>query len=120
MKVLFIDEDKSLQRALKSAFVGKGHDFYSAENSEAGLELAKKEIPQVILLDLLLPGEDGFEILRNLKNDSATRHIPIIALTNLGGEEDRARALELGAADFMTKANYSLLEVVSKVEKVLQ
>jgi len=119
MKILFIDEDKSLQLALKRAFVERGHDFYSAQDFKTALELAKKEKPQVILLDLLLPGEDGFEVLRNFKNEPDIKNIPIIILTNLSGEEDRSRAFNLGAADFMIKANYSLSEVVNRVESIV-
>ena len=119
MKILFIDEDRSLQQALKSVFIERGHDFYSALSSRAGLELIQKEAPHIILLDFLLPGEDGFDFLQKLKTDPETKDIPVIALTNLGGEDDRKRALSLGVVDFMTKANYSLVEVVFKVEELL-
>jgi len=91
-----------------------------ALNGEEGLSIAKKELPDLILLDLILPKKNGFEVLGELKNDPATKDIPIIVLTNLEGSSDIERALALGATTYLVKANYALEDIMAKIEGVLE
>jgi CheY-like chemotaxis protein len=89
------------------------------ENGEAGLMDAKKKNPDVILLDILLPKMDGFTVLEKLKEDGATKKIPVILLTNLGQKDDVQRGLKLGAVDYLIKAHFKPSETVVKVKKAL-
>ena len=91
-----------------------------ALDGEVGLKLAKSGKPDLILLDLILPKIDGFEVLKKIKPDPETKDIPVIVLTNLEESEDVQRAIDLGAKNYLVKANYSLREVVEKIKKALQ
>lgn len=118
-KILFIEDEAGTQKALGDSFRDKGYEVISALDGELGLKMAKSQKPDLILLDLILPKVDGFEVLGELKKNSETRDIPIIILTNLERMEDVEKALALGAKTYLTKANYTLAEVMEKVEKAL-
>ena len=92
----------------------------SAFDGEAGVEDAKREQPDLILLDIILPKKDGFAVIQELKQDPATASIPIIVLTNLEDSADIERALGLGATTFLVKTNYRLEEVADKIYQTLQ
>ena len=118
-RLLFIEDELALQKTLGDMFRRNGYEVISALNGKAGIELANKEKPDVILLDLILPKMDGFEVLSNLKKTEETKEIPVIILTNLDNMSDIDKALELGAKIYLVKANYSQEEVVEKVNQVL-
>ena len=118
-KILFIEDEKALQTTFSDILGQEGYEIVSALDGEAGLDLAKTSKPDLILLDLVLPKMHGFEVLKALKENSATQDIPIIVLTNLEGTGDVEKALELGATTYLVKANYTLEEVVSKIKKAL-
>jgi CheY-like chemotaxis protein len=117
--ILFIEDEAAAQKSLGFALKNQGYTVISALDGESGLRLAKTQKPSLILLDLILPKIDGFEVLEQLKNDSETRDIPIVILTNLERMDDVERALELGAKTYLTKSSYTLAEVVEKVKKAL-
>ncbi|KKT42124.1 MAG: Response regulator receiver protein [Candidatus Giovannonibacteria bacterium GW2011_GWA2_44_13b] len=119
-KILFIEDEESLQRAMGSMLEQKKLEILKALNGEEGLVVAKKETPDLILLDLILPKKNGFEVLGELKKDPATKDIPIIVLTNLEGSSDIERALALGATTYLVKANYALEDIMMKIESVLE
>ena len=85
----------------------------------AGMELARKELPDLILLDLIIPKKDGFAVLAELKDNKETAHIPVIVLTNLEGSADVERALTLGATTYLVKTNYKLEEVAEKIKSII-
>ncbi len=118
-KILFIEDESALQKTLGDTLKKKGYDVIGALDGESGLRMAKLKKPDLILLDLILPKMDGFEVLEKLKEDEETKEIPIIILTNLERMQDIEKALELGAKTFLVKANYTLEEVVEKVKKAL-
>lgn len=118
-KILFIEDESALQRAVGQVLTEQGYQVFSALEGEAGLALTKKEMPDLVLLDLILPRMDGFRILEELKKDPATQRIPIIILTNLEDSRDVERAIALGATTYLVKTNYRLDEVVEKIRKVL-
>jgi len=118
-KILFIEDDSALQKTLGDTLRQEGYNLISALDGEIGLRMVQKENPDLVLLDLILPKLDGFEVLQRLKEDPKTKGIPIIILTNLERMEDIDRALELGASTYLVKANYTLEEVVEKVKKTL-
>lgn len=118
-KILFVEDESALQKTFSDFLKQEGYDVVSAMDGAAGLEKARAEKPDLILLDLVLPKMHGFEVLQSLKEDAATKDIPIIVLTNLESMGDVEKALELGATTYLVKASYSLEEVVKKIKKAL-
>ena len=119
-KILFIEDESALQKTLGDYLKKEGYEVVSALDGESGLRLAQSQKPDLILLDLILPKMDGFEVLKKLMKNPETKEIPVIILTNLERMEDIGRALELGAKTYLVKANYTLKEVAEKVKKVLE
>ena len=117
--VLIIEDDKYLNDLLSKKLQDEGFNLFSATDGEQGLKLAKEETPDVILLDLLLPGMHGFEFLETVKKDPKTKSIPVVIISNLGQKEDIERGLALGAADYLVKAGVTLDGIVAMVNKVL-
>jgi DNA-binding response OmpR family regulator len=119
-KILFIEDESALQKTFGEILKQEGFEMISALDGESGLNLAKTKKPDLILLDLILPKKDGFEVLKELKEDEKTKEIPVIVLTNLEGIDDVDRALQLGATTYLVKAQYTLEEVIEKVKKTLK
>ncbi len=117
--ILFIEDEEALQKTLKGAFEGENYKIVSALNGETGIGLAKTEKPDLILLDLVLPKVDGFDVLKQIKEDTDIKEIPVIVLTNLEAVKDINKALELGATTYLIKADYSLEELIGKIKKAL-
>jgi len=116
-KILVVDDEWELRNLLTEFLTGDGYDVIQASNGEEALELAEKEEPQVILLDVKMPGIDGIEVCRRLKEEDKTRFIPIIMVTAL---EDRdVDAFVEGADDFVTKP-FSLVELSFRVKSMLR
>jgi len=113
--VLVVEDDAFLQRAYQAKFKKEGFTVFPAIDGDQGLKLAREQKPSVVLLDLMLPKMPGFDMLKALKEDKATADIPVIILSNLGQESDRKRGVELGAVEYIVKANTSLDEIVKKV-----
>jgi len=102
-KVLLVEDEKNVILGVRTCLDAVGYDVEIAEDGEEGLSAVRREHPDLILLDLLLPKLDGFEVLKVLKSDPETAKIPVIVLTAKAEEEDRQRALDLGADNYMTK-----------------
>lgn len=119
-KILFVEDEEALQRAMGEMLEQKGFNVIRAMDGEIGLALSKKELPDIILLDLILPKKNGFEVLVEIKKDPATKDIPVIVLTNLEGSEDVEKALALGAMTYLVKANYNLSDIFGKIEMALR
>jgi len=118
-KILFIEDESALQTTFSDMLSKQGYEMIKAMDGKTGLELAKEKKPDLILLDLILPKMDGFGVLKGLKENQETKDIPVIILTNLENTGDVQRALELGAMTYLTKANYTLAEILGKIEKIL-
>lgn len=119
-KILVVEDDLILQKALVDFLNTDGFAVTSASNGEEGVDQAKKTDPDLIILDIILPKKDGYEVIRDLKDDQATRNIPIVLLTNLGSINDVQRALDLGATTYLIKADYKLTEVSKKIKDILR
>ena len=119
-KILFIEDESALQKTFGDILKNKGYEVIKALDGESGLRSAKEERPDLILLDLILPRMDGFNVLKGLKASEETKNIPVIILTNLEETEDIQKALELGATTYLVKSSYTLEEVVKKIEKALE
>jgi DNA-binding response OmpR family regulator len=118
--VLFIEDESAMQNVLGAALEKEEFTVLQSLNGEDGLRLAKSEHPDIILLDLILPKKDGFEVLKELKANEETKDIPVIILTNLEGSKDVDKALELGATTYLIKASYELADVIKKIRETLQ
>ncbi len=118
-KVLIVEDEPILLRALNVELLSQGFEVISAKDGEAALKLIKEENPQLILLDLIMPKKNGFEVLKEIKNDDQTKRIPVIVLTNLGQEKDKKEVFDLGAEDYFVKASTDLNELSKKIEKIL-
>lgn len=118
-KILIIEDDKFISEIYVSQFEKEGYSLVKAENGEDGLRMIESENLDLIILDILLPKMNGFEILEELNKNGTIAEKKIIVLSNLGQEKEIERAKELGAIDYLTKANFSFKEVLEKVEKYI-
>lgn len=117
-RILSIDDDAAIRQFLSAVLKADGYEVLLAADGAAGVTTAKAELPDVILLDLIMPYASGFEVLRHLRDDEATRDIPVLVLSTQGGEDDIVRALDQGAEDFLIKPFYAR-ELLARVRKVL-
>lgn len=118
-KILFVEDEATLQEALGDVLQQSGYKVIKALDGESGIRLAKSEKPDLILLDMVIPYKDGFEVLMELKEDEETTDIPVIILTNLEGMKDIDKALAAGAKNYLVKTKYKLEEVIEKIKKVI-
>jgi DNA-binding response OmpR family regulator len=118
-KVLFIEDDAFLARIYTQAIEEASYEAILAATGEEGLKLAEREKPAIILLDILLPHMDGFEVLEKLKETESLKSIPVLMITNMGGREDVEKANSLGAAGYLIKAHTLPKDVVRKIQSTL-
>src|SRR5436305_806447 len=102
-RILVVDDIEANVRLLEAKLQAEYYDVLTAFGGASALALAAAEKPDIILLDVMMPEMDGFEVCRRLKHDPATRHIPVVLVTALDGRRDRLTGLEAGADDFLTK-----------------
>lgn len=119
IKVLLVEDDKMIIDMYTLKFTQEGYEVVQAENGKDAVALAKTVNPDIILLDIILPQMDGFSVLKEIKADPNVKDVPVILLTNLGQDGDVKKGLELGATDYLIKANYTPSQVVDKVKSVL-
>ena len=117
-KILLVEDNVMNRDMLSRRLQRRGHEVIVAEDGAQGLEVARRELPGLILMDMSLPVIDGWEATRQLKADPTTASIPIIALTAHAMSEDRARALEAGCDDYDTKP-VELERLLGKIQKLL-
>lgn len=102
-KLLFVEDNADIRRLLVKRLQRRGYEVIEAENGREGVEKAKTEVPNLILMDMAMPVLDGIEATRELKADEKLREIPIIALTAFSDDEKREKAAEAGFSDYVTK-----------------
>jgi two-component system alkaline phosphatase synthesis response regulator PhoP len=119
-RILIVEDDRFLRRACEASLQQRGFDVITAVDGEQGLELAVREKPDAILLDLLMPRRPGIEVLRALKAETSTAAIPVLILSNSSREEDKRLAMELGAVAYCVKANLSLRELAEELTRLLE
>ena len=117
--LLLIEDNPLLTGLYKAAFEKAGINVLIAHDGKRGLELAKEKHPSVIVLDFLMIGMNGLEVLQLLKSDPATQNIKVIMLTVASEQQDKDKAKELGAVDYLTKSELSVNDIVEKVTKHL-
>lgn len=118
-KILLVEDDKDLIEMYETKFKMEGFEIHKAVNGAEALELVQSVKPDIVMLDIVMPEVDGFQVLRSLKADPASKDLPVILLTNLGQEGDIQKGIDLGATDYLIKANFTPNEVVEKVRKAL-
>lgn len=117
--ILVVEDDKFLVNIYRIKFAEKNFDVIVAMDGVEALEQLQKKIPDIILLDLLMPKKDGFEVLAELKKNPQWKDIPVVVATNLGQSEDIKRALAMGANNYFVKSNVRIDEVVDTVMKTI-
>jgi two-component system, OmpR family, alkaline phosphatase synthesis response regulator PhoP len=117
--ILIVEDEEDLQELVKYNLTKEGYHVHCVGSGELGLQEARKKLPDLLVLDLMLPGMNGLEVCRQLKEDSNTNHIPIIMLTAKGEESDIVSGLELGADDYITKP-FSIKIFLSRVKASLR
>jgi len=118
-KILLVEDDKFLSEMYSTKLTESGFDVETAFDGEEGLKKAENFQPDLILLDIVLPKKDGFEVLKELKAKEKLSKIFVIALTNLGQKEEVQKGFDLGANDYIIKAHFTPTEVVAKAKKLL-
>lgn len=114
-KILIVEDDEFLRALAAKRLEKEGYQISVATDGEMANNSVKEVKPDIVLLDLLLPGVNGFEVLKQLKTDPETKAIPVIVFSNLGQKEDIERAKSLGADDFLIKANFTLDDLVARL-----
>jgi len=118
-KILIVEDEKDIVKMLEYNLKKEGLRTFSVRDGEDAVDFANKQQPDLVILDLMLPGMDGLEVCKNLKNNSKTASIPIIMLTAKSQESDKVVGLELGADDYMTKP-FSPRELIARIKAVLR
>jgi len=118
--ILIIEDDKFLRELIAQKLLREDYGVSEAVDGEEGIRKIKEEKPDLILLDLILPGIDGFEVLTRMRDDPEISSIPVIILSNLGQKEDVERGLKLGAKDYLIKAHFTPGEIIEKIKKFLK
>ncbi|MCX6760767.1 MAG: response regulator [Candidatus Nealsonbacteria bacterium] len=118
--ILIIEDDQFLRELMVRKIVSEGFNCLESETGEGGIEKIKKEKPDLVLLDIVLPGIDGIEVLKKIKEDPDVKSIPVVILSNLAGPEEIERGLNLGAADYLIKAHLTPREIIEKAKEFLK
>lgn len=119
-KVLIIEDEMKLQKLVKASLEDAGFEAISAFDGEDGIEKIEEYTPDLILLDLILPKKDGFEVLEHLKLKKELKNIPVMVLTNLEEKYNIEKALSYDVRAYLVKANYRPEEIVDKVNELLK
>jgi len=119
-RILIIEDEATLRKTMAEYLAAEKFEALEAADGEAGLELARKHIPDLILLDIILPKKNGYEVLEELKMSEKTKKIPVILLTNLESPEDIEKAFEKGASTYLVKSDYRLEDIVKKIKETLK
>jgi DNA-binding response OmpR family regulator len=118
-RILLAEDDRFLRRAAEARLRQQGFEVLTATDGEEALRVARAERPDLVLLDVVMPRLQGFDVLKALKRDAVTARIPVIVLSNLGQERDVEQAIALGAEAYLVKAHLSLQDLVQKIDATL-
>ena len=118
--ILIIEDDKFLRDLIVQKVAKEGFNVSAAIDGEDGVKKIKEEKPDLVLLDLILPGIDGFEVLAKVREEESLKSLPVIILSNLGQREDVEKGLRLGAIDYLVKAHFTPGEIIYKIRQHLK
>jgi DNA-binding response OmpR family regulator len=119
-KIVLVEDDEILSKVLFEELKDAGFEVQQAFDGEAGLEIAKSTKPDLVLLDLVMPKKQGFEVLEELKKSLLTKDIPVMILTMLGQDEEIKKGIKLGAEDYIVKSQHAVAEIVEKIKDFLK
>jgi len=119
-KILIIEDDEFLRELITQKLVKEDFEISEAVDGEEGIKKIKEEKPDLVLLDLILPGIDGFEVLSRMKKELTLAPIPVIILSNLGQKDDVEKGLKMGAIDYLIKAHFTPGEIIDKIKAALK
>ncbi len=119
VKILLIEDDSLVSKMYSQIFKLEGFEVLSANNGIDGVHIAKTELPDIILCDIMMPKMNGLEVLDALKSDDPVKNIPIMMLTNLSGRQDSQRAVEKGALAYIVKSEFKPKQIVEMVQKYM-
>lgn len=118
MKVLVAEDDKFLSKVYQTKLTKAGFEIKMALDGEEAIQILKSFIPDVILLDLMMPKKDGFQVLAWIKADPNLKSIPVIVTSNLGQPEDKKKALDSGAKEYIIKSDTPIQEIINKLQAI--
>ena len=118
--ILIVEDDKFLRELIAQKLRKEDFDIFEAVDGEEGIKKIKEEKPDLVLLDLILPGIDGFEVLARMRDDPILASIPVIILSNLGQKDDVERGMKMGAVDYLIKAHFTPGEIIEKIKTALK
>ncbi len=118
-KLLVVEDEQFLLNAYQLKFAKAGFEVKTAMDGNEAIQALRTFIPDLILLDLLLPKKDGFTFLEEIKRVKEWKHIPVIVVSNLSQEEDIQKGLQLGAVDFVVKPDITLNDIIDKINSTL-
>ena len=119
-KILVLEDEPILQKALVIQLESAGYSVLESDNGEDGLKLILDEKPALVLLDLLMPKKNGFELMEELIKLKLIKKVPIVVLSNLGQEGDKEKAMKLGAVDYFVKSDTDLADLVKMIKKIIK
>lgn len=119
-RVLLVEDDHFLLKIMRLKFQESGYIVRTAESGEEALTVMRKWIPWAVILDILMPGMNGYDVLKTIKSDPQWRGIPVLIASNLSGERDMEKGMDLSAAEFITKSDLSLEDLVDKTGFFIQ
>lgn len=120
IKILVVEDEDFLLDLYETKLEQSSYEVIKATDGAQGLSLAQLELPSLILLDILMPKVDGYEMLKKLKKDKKTKNIPVIIFSNLSQKEEIEKGLKLGAKDFIIKTSVTPTEMITKVREYLK
>lgn len=117
IKIALVEDDEILSKVIFEELKEAGFSVSQAFNGEDGLKIIKSEKPDLVLLDVIMPKMNGFQVLEELKKSMELKTIPIIMLTMLGGDDDIKKGIQMGANDYIVKSQHAVSEIVDKVKE---
>jgi len=118
-KILFVEDDPLIIKIYTTRLSADGHTVFAAENGEEGIKMAEQVQPDLIILDIMMPRMDGFEVLKRIRENTTLKNKPVIMYSNLNNEEEITRAKKMGVNEFLIKANLSPTQMVAKIKEYL-
>lgn len=118
-RAVIVDDDPRLLKAYKMKFTKEGIDATIVGDAVGAIETIRNKQPQVVVLDVLMPGKTGWDILREMKADSSLMDIPVLMVSNIGSDDKEAEAMEAGAAAYMVKSDTPLNDLVTRVKEII-
>ncbi|OHA49451.1 MAG: hypothetical protein A2682_00275 [Candidatus Terrybacteria bacterium RIFCSPHIGHO2_01_FULL_58_15] len=117
--ILVVEDDEALREAAREKLASRGLEVWTATSGEEALQLLEQRQPHLVWLDILMPGIDGLTTLQRIREKAELKHLPVVIVSVSGGQEKIRRALDLGALEYLTKSDYSIDDLATKMEALL-